>query len=309
MNLQRVKMEAIPSDGEPAGAPAQPVEPAQQVDSEEASSFASIDEELFSGIDDFEDMSLGDEPGDEILEKPAATPPPPAPEPIVEQQQPTAMPTVAPSAPEPLEPQPSPHPAPVAPPASPPAPQDKSYEVLRQEAQQELQKRYALSKEDADAMISEPEVVVPKLMSRMYLDVYDNVMRSMQVYLPQMVQQLNSSTTAQQRDESDFYNAWPKLKERSNDVLEIGRRYRALNPTATKEQFIQDVGLHASIALKIPVESPLMQSTVQSAPPAAAQNPPYVPPRGGPVSHSDQKPKPQGMFGELADEWEEQERL
>ena len=180
--------------------------------------------------------------------------------------------------------------------------------ALRSQAQQQLEQRYSLSKEDAEALISEPETVLPRLMSNIYLDVYDNIMRSMQVFLPQMVQQVNMSTSSQQRDESDFYSAWPRLADRKNEVSQIGQMYRRMNPTATKEQFIRDVGLHASIALQLPVESPLVQ-TPQTAPSATPETPPYVPPRGGPsIPPPRRAPGQVNQFEELDREWNETER-
>jgi hypothetical protein len=306
------KMEAALAAGEDASTampePPRSAEPPPSEASEASeavdTTFGDIDDDLFGSADDGEASETIEEP---VQLEPAArvTPQPEAPAPSV---------AVVPPVPPNLEPPPlapvaqSPAPQPI--PAQPAQPPQPSYDELREAARKELEVRYSLSKEDADAMISEPETVIPRLMSQMYLDVYDNVLRSMQVFLPQMVQHVNSQDVVQQRDENDFYTAWPKLREHGVAVAQVGRTYRQLNPMATKEQFIQDVGLHASIALKVPVESPLLTAqAAKQAPPATSQNPPYVPPRGAPSIPPAVRQPSKGMFGELAEEWEELEKF
>lgn len=178
----------------------------------------------------------------------------------------------------------------------------------RQSALAELEKRYALSQEDADAMISEPEKVLPKLAGQMYMDVFEGVLSAVQTMLPQAFTQFNQSYAAQQKDEADFYDAWPALKEHADRVLPIGKMYRQLNPQASKEQFIQEVGLQAMLALKLPIEgiTQAPQQQTQQATPGA-----YAPPSGAPRAVT-QRPaqqapaKPTNAFTELADEWEEE---
>lgn len=303
MNMKHVKMEADPE--KVAGAPEAPVEEHSQ--DEGTSDFSDLftdNEDAHFDMDVPEDSGPPETSAEPERSEPApsealpdAGPPPPAP------AAPAAEPETPPPAPTAAQPEP-----PAAQPYTPPQEEPVDMAALRSQAQQQLEQRYSLSKEDAEALISEPETVLPRLMSNIYLDVYDNIMRSMQVFLPQMVQQVNMSTSSQQRDESDFYSAWPRLADRKNEVSQIGQMYRRMNPTATKEQFIRDVGLHASIALQLPVESPLVQ-TPQTAPSATPETPPYVPPRGGPsIPPPRRAPGQVNQFEELDREWNETER-
>jgi hypothetical protein len=180
-----------------------------------------------------------------------------------------------------------------------PSQPEVNWEESRNAARAELEKRYALSPEDADAMISEPEKVLPKLASQMYLDIYESVMSSMQALLPQAVHQVTYVSARNQKDESDFYGTWPALKNEQfqNDVLRIGKMYRQMNPQASKEQFIQEVGVQAMLALKLPLPN--------MAPPAPTQpQVPYSPPRGSAVVPQAPRQSTGNQFTDLAMEWE-----
>lgn len=313
MNI--LKMQASPDDGAAVGGVADEGDSKPSV--VEENDFETLFDDQVDSADesgDGEKLPPGDvefgppEPADE----PTSASPPPS-EPQAEggtPPAPAAEPT--PPVPAPAEP-PAAHQQPVPEPVAQQAPEPTpapvpDLEVLRGQAQQELTAKYALSKEDADLLISEPEAVIPKLLSQVYLDVYDNVMRSMQVFLPQMVQQVNQASTVQQQGEQEFYTAWPRLAEHRVAVSRIGHMYRQMNPQATKEQFIRDVGLHASITLQLPVESPLMQApTAQPTPPATPSAPPYVPPRGGPsIPQNPRNRRPPNQFEELTENWDDE---
>lgn len=290
MNLERwKKMETVPEEGgeAPGGVPEE-IE-----DDGDSTVFSDLDLTLFGGEEENEPVSV--EPPAE--EEPT---PPPTEE---------APPVVEESPPEP-QPEPAAQPQPEAQ-AAPPVEEVKapSYEEARQAAFKELETRYALSQEDTDAFISEPDKVVPRLVAGLYLDIYDNVMRSMQAYMPQMVQQITAREAHQRQGEDDFFTAWPKLKEHRERVAEVGRQYRQLNPTATKEQFIQDVGLHVMIERRIPLEGIGEQAAPPPPPPSATpQNPPHVPPRGPAAPAVPPTQQSKGMFGELVEEWDELEK-
>ena len=141
----------------------------------------------------------------------------------------------------------------------------------------------------------------------MYLEIYERVMADLNHQLPNAVQHITRMATTQQQDEADFYTQWPDLKAHSEDVLRIGRVYRQMNPTATKEQFIQDVGLQSMIHLRLPIQGVQGQGVQQTPPPVEQAPPPYVPPQGGAVNTPPSPQKPSNPFTALAEEWEELE--
>jgi len=315
MKITMKKMEAVTSEASPAGGideKALSNEPPtsrdftvdEEIDSEEANMFGDLDDELFlNKVKDTED-----EAPQRSAPEPEATPAstPPAAAAPVEQAAPApaqtpAEPTYqAPTAVPPQQEAPSVPEQPAAQPATP----GPTREEMRAQAQAELEKRYALSKEDADAMISEPETVLPKLASQMYLDIFDNVMRDVQMYLPHAVQQINSYSQTAQKDEADFFTTWPDLKGHTDEVMKIGQMYRRMYPQASKEQFIQEVGLQSMIRLKLPIQG---QPGVQPAAPPQ-RSAPYVPPQGGSAVAPPSAPPAPNMFGDLMDEWDELER-
>jgi hypothetical protein len=292
----------------------------EPIDSAEMELFADIDEDLF-------DVSEEQNP-------PAETPPvvPTPVEPIVEPVAPPVIaepvppapvviqpePVVPPAAVVPIPPQPEAPVAPVAatptpepPVTAPPAPEVPAYDYAaeRGKAASELEKRYALSKEDADAMISEPETVLPKLASQMYLDIYEQVMRQMQGMLPQAVQHIQQATTAGQKDESDFYDQWGALAPHKDTVMRIGTVYRQMNPTAPKDQFIREVGLQSMIALRLPLEGTPGMPPAPVAPTPPVVVAPPVPPQAGAVTPAAPSSRGGNIFADLADEWEESDKL
>lgn len=316
MHLMKMKkFEAMPGDtGKiPGGSPGTGITVDEEIDSEESDMFASVDDDLFGeekekpkasteetsgkslpaeeALSD-EDVSIPleetvQEPIQETVSETPAPEPAPAPQPEIPPQQPVAPPV--------QEPQPA---------QAEPEPQPLDRAQARLNAMAELEKHYALSKEDADAMISEPETVLPRLASQVYLDVYESVLRDVQMMMPRAVQTITQQSQAAQKDEADFYTAWPKLKEHSQEVMRLGQMYRQMYPQATKEQFIQDVGVHAMVNLKIPIQNaqPAAQQQVPAQP--AQRNVPPAPPRGGPAVTPPSTPQGSGNpFSDLADDW------
>jgi len=194
-------------------------------------------------------------------------------------------------------------PAPPEPVAQTPAetPPGQSYDELKSNAVAELEKRYALSQEDADAMISEPEAVIPKLAARLYVDIYENMMNMLQHQLPHVVRDVQTTSSRQQKDEEAFYTAWPALRNVDrNELIRIGQMYRQLNPQATREQFIQDVGVQSMVRFRLPIPG-------YNAPPPQPDVTPHMPARPtAPVMPNQSTGG--NLFADLADEWIEDDK-
>lgn len=181
-------------------------------------------------------------------------------------------------------------------PAEPETPR-KSFEELRAEEITRVEDMYKFNDEDARAVALEPEKVLPKLAARLYVDIYENVFRSIAQAVPSMMEGYTQQRTARQEAENTFYSEFPSLKGKQNlqSQIENGLAYfRQQNPTATRDQAIAAVGVQVSIANGIPLpQSYLEKMGVQvNKEPAKKKPPPITPANPGaggspPVQKSD----------------------
>lgn len=141
---------------------------------------------------------------------------------------------------------------------------DEQRAQWRNETLSKLEQHYAtqLSDEDRDLLLTEPERVLPKLLARSYMDVYDSLMVGMSKQMPTQVTQLMEQQKQAAKAEEAFFGRWPKLKEAAladKSKADILRRtvqtYRQVNPNATPEQAIAEAGAMAMVALQIPLEA------------------------------------------------------
>ena len=78
-------------------------------------------------------------------------------------------------------------------------------EALRTKAQTELRQSYELTSEEAEAMVSEPEKVLPSLAAKVHMQVYEQVMQGMVAQMPQMVKGLMDQDRQVRSHEEAFY--------------------------------------------------------------------------------------------------------
>jgi len=151
-----------------------------------------------------------------------------------------------------------------------PQPTQEEYDATIAEAKQKaltsLEEQFQLTEDQADALVTDPNTVLPQMLAKMYLDVYTNVMQGMQQQLPQMVHGVVQNSEVQARGKAAFHEAWPQLAkaEYSQTVERIGEAYKQMNPKATREEFIQEVGAQAWVALRLPLDELLAHT--QAAP-------------------------------------------
>lgn len=163
----------------------------------------------------------------------------------------------------------------------------ESYETLRANALVELEKDFTISEEDAQTLVTEPEKVLPKLAAQIYMVAYENATKSVMAALPQMIRQTTSQQAAAESATKTFYEKWDKLdssnKKHSETVARIATVYRQVNPMATAEQFIAEVGAQSLLALGIPfaeiIDSPPVETppAFQPAAPSGAAAVPRAP--------------------------------
>ena len=196
----------------------------------------------------------------------AEEPPEPEPEPVAE-----------PEAKEP-EPEPSPEPAAVKQPepepepktTEPPAPSDEELKQQREQFEATLERElYQMSDEENDAMLLEPKKVLPKLAARVHAEVLDATVKGVLSHIPRMVQM--EMTRAKQRNEiqAEFYEQWPKLVGQEQTVTRVAQMYGQLNPTASQEQTIKDIGVQAMLMLGLSLD----ETPAQTPAPAQVRTP------------------------------------
>lgn len=241
----------------PAAAPA--ATPAPAAAPEAPASEGSTDWESILKADSGDDA--GDESFDSGLSEksgdatpaPAAAPAPAAP------KQPEATPPAATATP------PAPAAEPPKTPETPPAPAaDQPPQLtaeqrltLRNNYIAEVAKEYQLTEEQSAALIASPNTVLPQLAARLRVDVVDQVVPMLAEYvrnaLPGLINHITTVQTTSKANEDSFFQKWPELKAHEKEVQRIAMTWRQANPSASREQAIQEIGFLAWQAVKLPV--------------------------------------------------------
>jgi hypothetical protein len=124
-----------------------------------------------------------------------------------------------------------------------------------------------------------PREAIPKLLAGVYLDAVQGSVAAMIGQMPQIIAGVESRKTVDAAAEQQFFEAFPLLSERpeyKEHVWKVSAMHRKLNPKATLEEMIRDVGLQASVAFKLAVPESVRETgktdTVMPHVPAAAIN-------------------------------------
>lgn len=161
---------------------------------------------------------------------------------------------------------------------------------------QQLEKMYSFDDDTAVRLQTEPEKVLPTLAARLHMDVMRTVMAQVQGILPQTIAQQTTHAKRVAEAENMFFSKWPDLKSHADKVLQIGAMYRQVNPKASAEDAIAQIGqmTYAALGMALPQGQSQQQQTDQV--PAAAAFQPAVP---GRVNGGQQTPT---IWESLADE-------
>lgn len=168
--------------------------------------------------------------------------------------------------------------APVAPAA--PAQPQPDYAAWRQQQVEALTGAYKLSDDEAAAALTEPEVLLPKLLARMQMQVLEQTMQGVHRVMPDLVQSVQQTSTVEQKARDMFFGANQDLADAryAPSIQKAGQLFRQTNPTATPEQAVAGIGniVRMMHGLPAPVAAPAAQ-----APAAPAAPRPFTPARGG----------------------------
>ncbi len=136
----------------------------------------------------------------------------------------------------------------------------KLFELLnerRGEAVETLAKtHFALSDEQMQDIDENPREAIPKLLASLYIDAVQGSVSTLVAQLPNIVQTINTNTEEARKAEEAFFEAFPLLGSKPEyraHVAKVAKLHRKLNPKASREEMIRDVGVQTSLAFKLPI--------------------------------------------------------
>lgn len=130
---------------------------------------------------------------------------------------------------------------------------------------------FKLPQDLADELDTNPSAVVPKLMSRVYIDAIEGATHAIMSHLPAVIQNVSQAGDLSSRYERQFFEMWPQLKqgdaEHEQTVRSHAMLYRQQHPSAKPEEIMKHAGAAAVLALRLPVGAPAGNGA-QPTPPA-----------------------------------------
>lgn len=294
MYKQRFPLQAPADEGTDTTFLPPSTEPADPADSGSDPADDSVQWGALADEIDAEDEGLDAESEPEVVAEP------------VSPEGPTATPTPTPTTPTaPADPVPAVTPVPAAAPAQPTppeAPPPEVYAAWRDKRISELSGLYALSESDAQALLTEPEVVLPKLVAKAHMEVLEASMRAMQAMMPVMMQQVTQHTERNTQAKGLFTQINPDLADPVYEpaILELGSYYRSKNQQASPEEASRAIGALVRAAFGLTRQE---QAAVTPSPAVPAVTP-FVPARGG---GGMARPAPSNVFEQLSQEFDSED--
>lgn len=205
-----------------------------------------------------------------VVETPPASPPaaPAAPEAATTPPAPqtpavAATPQVPPVAAQPAPVAPAAQPAPAETPAT-ASPSEARQTLMglidqsRQTWQDELVKStFALTQEEANQLDSgDLGEVIPRLQARVFIEAVRSTVAIVESALPGMVMQAMAVQTAARQGDDEFYSSRQDLIPYRQQIVELARTIRTLNPEMPKADFLQKLDLTARAMFGVGASAP-----------------------------------------------------
>lgn len=252
-------------------------------------------------IPDFGESDLDHEV---VIPAQAQTPQPPVPETPAPPQQP-APEVKAPEAPveankEPQGQDQQPAPQPAAPNELGPA--ELSQQILQNRGQlidAMAKEHFALSEQEVNELNDDAVKAVPKLLARTYLDAVSTMLQHVATIVPRQIEMQGRITEANNAAKNKFFEAWPALKGKDQEVARMASMYRRMNPQATLDDMIRDVGPIVMTQLKI-VPPP----TTNGQPAKPQPTPAFTPALGGGTTIPLGNPAPENPWAGLGADYD-----
>lgn len=148
------------------------------------------------------------------------------------------------------------------------------------------QTMFQLSPEDIGALEADVAGTVPKLLAKVVVKTNQQMLAQLGRIVPIMIGRHQEMVQRHTLNEGQFYKAWTQLDPAKHGTLvrELGAQYRRMNPDASLEKMIQDLGpfvlMRAGLPLTGAALTPQAQPAAQPSQPAA-----FVPAGPGAVGH------------------------
>lgn len=165
----------------------------------------------------------------------------------------------------------------------------------RDKAVDQLTEFYAISEEEGQEIIQEPEKHLPKRLANMHMTIVESVMASLSRTLPQYMQNYSQQQETATTHREKFYTMWPALKEKEEyqrTATSYAMSMRTQRPDAKPEEIMREAGLAAMIHHKLPLPKEMMGSDEPS--------PSDVPPKPAAAAGGSPSPAPKKEDNEFA---------
>lgn len=112
---------------------------------------------------------------------------------------------------------------------------------------------FALTPEEVEALETNAVEAVPRLMAKCLVRAQHNLLTQLPNLVPRMIEAHMQITRRNEENANKFYGRWPDIKkgEHGSLVNRFAHTYRQMNPNATLEQMVEDVGAMVMTAAKI----------------------------------------------------------
>jgi len=145
---------------------------------------------------------------------------------------------------------------------------------------------FALSPEETEELGTDAIAAIPKLQAKAYVLAMQNVMALLSKSVPAMIDRHATVTQRHTESEDKFYARWPDLNKATHRqmVREMAATYRKLNPGATLDSMIEELGPFAMMKAKAMPGAPRPSAVAAAAPAVngrAPQPSPFQPAVGG----------------------------
>ena len=184
-----------------------------------------------------------------------------------------------------------------------PAKVQADYQKWRGDAETLLaSQHYALTDEQAAEFDDSPGTAIPKLAARLHMEVMQQSVAMIAGLLPKIMANVNQAQTVEAQRETEFFKEWPELAGHRDQVVRHGAVYYQMNPQATFQEFMRDVGAQVAVSQKVDLSS--RQTAVEETPRTKAHKP--LSASGGPGTKTPGKQL--GTFEQLDADVEAEER-
>jgi hypothetical protein len=147
---------------------------------------------------------------------------------------------------------------------------------------------FQLSEVEIEAINTDVTTAIPQLLAKAHVRAQASALRQMEQVIPAIMQRFMTAERARSKSEGAFYSRWPDLNPAAHGDLvnRFAATYRRMNPQASREQLIEEIGPMVMMAAKV---APSMMRPAnggvapQNGAPARRQPPPspFQPAVGG----------------------------